>query len=154
MSTNRSAVRSHGPTSGYPPGFTDPSSEELMQSSFQLNQVLERIERHLSRLEQRLNAQERPEVGTFDEPEFDDDDELDDEASYQHQAVGEAAHGRTGRRREPWLWIGGDTKPHKDLLKAEGGRWSPKHGKWYFINRETLPASLAKLRGISWEVTE
>lgn len=29
-----------------------------------------------------------------------------------------------------WLWIGGDTKKHKDKLKACGCRWSPKKKLW------------------------
>lgn len=29
-----------------------------------------------------------------------------------------------------WLWISGDTKPHKDELKALGCRWSAKKGMW------------------------
>jgi curved DNA-binding protein CbpA len=31
-----------------------------------------------------------------------------------------------------WVWIGGDTKPHKEALKAAGYRWSPKKLKWHF----------------------
>lgn len=31
-----------------------------------------------------------------------------------------------------WLWISGDTKPHKDTLKSNQCRWAPKKGKWYF----------------------
>ncbi len=30
-----------------------------------------------------------------------------------------------------WLWIGGDTKPHKEELKELGFRWSRKRSKWY-----------------------
>jgi curved DNA-binding protein CbpA len=29
-----------------------------------------------------------------------------------------------------WLWIGGDTKPHKDELKALGCKWSSKKKLW------------------------
>lgn len=29
-----------------------------------------------------------------------------------------------------WLWIGGDTKPHKDALKACGCRWSSNKKLW------------------------
>lgn len=34
-----------------------------------------------------------------------------------------------------WLWITGDTKPHKDEIKALGGRWSKNKNAWY-IHRE------------------
>lgn len=31
-----------------------------------------------------------------------------------------------------WLWIGGDTKPVKDQLKAAGCRWASKKCLWYW----------------------
>jgi hypothetical protein len=31
-----------------------------------------------------------------------------------------------------WVWLHGDTKPHKDLLKASGFMWAPKKKLWYF----------------------
>ena len=31
-----------------------------------------------------------------------------------------------------WLWIGGDTKPYKDILKGASFRWAGKKQKWYF----------------------
>ena len=31
-----------------------------------------------------------------------------------------------------WVWITGDTKPHRDALKALGCRWNPSRGCWYF----------------------
>jgi len=33
-----------------------------------------------------------------------------------------------------WLWVRGDTKPHKEYLKTAGFRWSPKQGAWYFAH--------------------
>lgn len=35
-----------------------------------------------------------------------------------------------------WLWIGGNTKPHKDALKAAGCRWSANKKKWYWRHEE------------------
>ena len=35
-----------------------------------------------------------------------------------------------------WLWIGGDTYPHKDALKAAGCKWSRKKQKWYWHHAE------------------
>lgn len=35
-----------------------------------------------------------------------------------------------------WLWIDGDTRPHKDALKAAGCRWSPNKKKWYWRHEE------------------
>lgn len=35
-----------------------------------------------------------------------------------------------------WLWIGGDTKQHKDALKAAGCRWSSSKKLWYWRHPE------------------
>lgn len=35
-----------------------------------------------------------------------------------------------------WLWISGNTKPHKDTLKKIGCKWSPKKGMWYWRPEE------------------
>lgn len=35
-----------------------------------------------------------------------------------------------------WLWIGGETKKHKEALKAAGCRWSRKKGLWYWHHAE------------------
>jgi len=31
-----------------------------------------------------------------------------------------------------WVWLSGDTKPHKDAIKAAGFRWASKKRMWYF----------------------
>lgn len=35
-----------------------------------------------------------------------------------------------------WLWIGGNTKDHKDALKAMGCRWASKKKLWYWHHPE------------------
>lgn len=35
-----------------------------------------------------------------------------------------------------WLWISGDTKPHKDALKAAGCRWSQNKKMWSWHHPE------------------
>ena len=35
-----------------------------------------------------------------------------------------------------WLWIGGETKPHKEALKACGCKWSANKKKWYWHHVE------------------
>lgn len=35
-----------------------------------------------------------------------------------------------------WIWITGDTRPHKDALKTAGCRWAPKKKCWYFRPEE------------------
>ena len=31
-----------------------------------------------------------------------------------------------------WIWLSGNTKPHKEVLKSAGFIWAPKKMKWYF----------------------
>jgi hypothetical protein len=31
-----------------------------------------------------------------------------------------------------WLWVSGDTRPHKDILKEAGFKWAPKKMMWHF----------------------
>lgn len=31
-----------------------------------------------------------------------------------------------------WVWLHGDTRPHRELLKQSGFRWAPKKMLWYF----------------------
>lgn len=31
-----------------------------------------------------------------------------------------------------WVWVSGNTKPHKEVLKTSGFLWSPKKLCWYF----------------------
>ncbi len=31
-----------------------------------------------------------------------------------------------------WVWLHGDTRPHREILKAAGFRWAPKKMLWYF----------------------
>jgi curved DNA-binding protein CbpA len=31
-----------------------------------------------------------------------------------------------------WVWVSGDTKPHKEKLKGSGFKWAPKKKHWYF----------------------
>ena len=35
-----------------------------------------------------------------------------------------------------WLWISGDTKPHKEALKKVGCRWSASKKMWYWRHPE------------------
>lgn len=35
-----------------------------------------------------------------------------------------------------WLWIGGNTRPHKDALKACGCKWSANKKMWYWHHLE------------------
>lgn len=30
-----------------------------------------------------------------------------------------------------WIWLSGDTKPHKELLKKAGFKWAPNKRKWH-----------------------
>lgn len=35
-----------------------------------------------------------------------------------------------------WIWVSGDTKPHRETLKLAGYRWSPPKSCWYFRPEE------------------
>lgn len=50
-----------------------------------------------------------------------------------------------------WVWVTGDTKPHKEELKAAGFKWAPKKETqpWYFAGVPTFnrkPQSLDAIR--------
>jgi hypothetical protein len=47
-----------------------------------------------------------------------------------------------------WCWVSGDTKPHKEVLKAAGFLWSPKKLRWYFRPVEHK----ARTRGKTWSM--
>ena len=36
-----------------------------------------------------------------------------------------------------WIWVSGDTKKHKDILKELGFKWNAKHSKWCFMGRKS-----------------
>jgi len=35
-----------------------------------------------------------------------------------------------------WIWLDGNTYPHKDILKAIGFKWSKNHKKWHWHSGE------------------
>lgn len=37
-----------------------------------------------------------------------------------------------------WVWVSGNTKPHKDELKAAGFKWASKKECWYFRPADAL----------------
>ncbi|MEP7287904.1 MAG: hypothetical protein ABI947_19305 [Chloroflexota bacterium] len=43
-----------------------------------------------------------------------------------------------------WWWIGGNTKPVKDILDEAGARWSRRRQQWYYIG-EVLPVAIQAL---------
>jgi hypothetical protein len=44
-----------------------------------------------------------------------------------------------------WVWVGGNTFPHKDVLKASGFMFAGKKKRWYFRPAEWKSASRGKL---------
>ena len=40
-----------------------------------------------------------------------------------------------------WVWVGGDTKPAKEVLKAAGYRWASQKFMWYFRPAEWKSSS-------------
>jgi len=43
-----------------------------------------------------------------------------------------------------WVWVSGNTKPHKDNIKAAGGKWAPKKQEWYFRPKEWKSSNHSK----------
>ncbi len=40
-----------------------------------------------------------------------------------------------------WIWVGGDTKLHREALKEASFRWAPKKMRWYFRPAEYKSSS-------------
>ena len=36
-----------------------------------------------------------------------------------------------------WIWVDGETKQHKEILKGLGFKWIQKHSKWCFVGRKS-----------------
>ncbi len=47
-----------------------------------------------------------------------------------------------------WVWVTGETFPHKDIIKAAGYRWAKKKAAWYFRPEDEN----TKRRGGSWSM--
>jgi hypothetical protein len=43
-----------------------------------------------------------------------------------------------------WIWVSGDTKPHKEIFKANGFKWAPKKCMWYYHSGERKSYSRGK----------
>ncbi len=46
--------------------------------------------------------------------------------------------------QQPWWWLGGETYPHREILKRGGARFSAKRKQWYYIGW-TLSPTLQQL---------
>lgn len=40
-----------------------------------------------------------------------------------------------------WIWLSGETRPYKELLKQTGFRWAPKKERWFYRPEEYRSAS-------------
>lgn len=49
-----------------------------------------------------------------------------------------------------WVWLSGNTKPHRETLKEAGFKWSSKKSQWYFRPEEHKSFN----RGRSWSMNE
>jgi hypothetical protein len=43
-----------------------------------------------------------------------------------------------------WIWVSGDTRPHKEILKAAGYKWAPIKKMWHFRPADTKSWSRGK----------
>ena len=44
-----------------------------------------------------------------------------------------------------WVWVSGDTRPHKDVLKLAGFRWAPVKKLWHFRPNDFKSSSRGKM---------
>lgn len=62
---------------------------------------------------------------------------VEGEASPYAEVLNEALNAIMGLSLEieicgAWIWLSGDTRPHKEWLKQNGFRWAPKKGRWFY----------------------
>lgn len=43
-----------------------------------------------------------------------------------------------------WIWVSGDTRPHKEILKSSNFKWAPKKAMWHFRPAEWKSLSRGK----------
>ena len=48
-----------------------------------------------------------------------------------------------------WLWISGDTRPHRDTLKELKCRWSARKKRWYYCPKAKRRGYHGKRREVS-----
>jgi hypothetical protein len=48
-----------------------------------------------------------------------------------------------------WVWVSGDTKPYKEILKEAGFRWAPKKMMWHF-----RPADYKSFNRGKWSIDQ
>lgn len=48
-----------------------------------------------------------------------------------------------------WLWISGDTRPHKELLKGLKCRWSRRKARWYYCPEKSRKGYFGKRREVT-----
>lgn len=53
-----------------------------------------------------------------------------------------------------WLWVGGNTKEHKNELKAAGFRWNSKKGKWSWCSDDDLARMKARGWHTNWTMEQ
>jgi len=71
---------------------------------------------------------------------------LEEEASPYAEMLSRALNAIMGLPLEieicgAWIWLSGDTRPHKELLKQNGFRWAPKKGRWFYRPEEYRSSS-------------
>jgi len=43
-----------------------------------------------------------------------------------------------------WVWVSGDTKPHKDILKEAGFKWAMKKKMWFYRPEDSISKGRGK----------
>ena len=71
---------------------------------------------------------------------------LEDEASPYAEMLNQALNAIMNLPLEieicgAWVWLSGDTRPYKELLKQNGFRWAPKKERWFYRPEEYRSSS-------------
>jgi hypothetical protein len=48
-----------------------------------------------------------------------------------------------------WVWVSGNTKPHREILKTAGFKWAPKKEMWHF-----RPADYKSFNRGTWDMSK
>lgn len=59
-------------------------------------------------------------------------------------------HGLVIEQCGSWLWISGNTYPHRDILKGSGCKWSKGKNKWYWRHEENRTTGHRKSMSMEW----
>lgn len=108
------------------PAATNDETARLQATNAQLTAELEALRTRLAQLE--AQTQQTSET---QQPTADTRTTADQVAARFADLEGVTATIKGAQTASPVIWLGGNTDPHADAIKAAGGRWSNKRGAFY-----------------------